>query len=151
MPNSNDSDPVVAELERLTALGRERMIAADPALVGMRPAELDWLTHVERAEHTRLILLLPRSGEIQQAARERVARKRAERVRAMSRDFNEQPPDGDAFDHVFAGVTSDAIDELINFVDPNANATLEGFEDDPHFETTRALIRASDELKARGR
>lgn len=163
------------------------MDVADPGILRLRPAELDWLDSDELAKYSNLILQLPRSGEIQQAARARVAIKRAERLRLMSSTtcpICNRPTGGmmsdastichdqggifcqiaksnydrgaETFDRVFAGVTSEAMDELLAFIDPNGvNETVNGDDlvtvDDPHLEIFRAFVRAHDELKARGR
>lgn len=59
------------------------MAGADRAMRALRPAELDWLTADELAEHARLVTLLPRAGDEQRAARARVAEKRALRLAAQ--------------------------------------------------------------------
>lgn len=154
---------VVEAIDALIAIARSRMDVADPGILRLRPAELDWLDSDELAKYSNLILQLPRSGEIQQTARARVAIKRAERLRLMSstesREHDERIRElhrEDTFDRVFAGVTSEAMDELLAFIDPNGmNGTVNGDDlgdvDDPHLEIFRAFVRAHDELKARGR
>ncbi len=58
------------------------MKGADPSIVGLRPAPADWMTEDERRELERLWTELPTFGEEREAARQRVARKRAERMKA---------------------------------------------------------------------
>jgi hypothetical protein len=73
---------VVVDLTRLVQAARARMEGADPSIVGLRPAPADWMTENERRELERLWTELPTFGEEREAARKRVASKRAERVKA---------------------------------------------------------------------
>jgi hypothetical protein len=73
-----------AEIDRVLAPARLRMRSAAPASLMLYPTEHDWMNDTERAALAKLVLELPRSGEIARAARERVARKRAERLEAMN-------------------------------------------------------------------
>ncbi len=75
---------VQAEIDRILALGaRLRAEARDPAIRGMRPAGIDWLSseEINRVEEFRALLPHETLKEIQ----DRVARKRAERVSAAQR------------------------------------------------------------------
>jgi len=80
-----------AEIDRVLEPARERMRTASPGTLALYPTEHDWTTDAERAEIARLVLTLPRSGEIARAARERVRRKRAERIEAMSKSKGKSP------------------------------------------------------------
>jgi hypothetical protein len=80
-----------AEIDRVLESARARMRTASPGTLALYPTEHDWTTDAERAEIARLVLTLPRSGEIACAARERVQRKRTERIEAMSKSKNKSP------------------------------------------------------------
>jgi hypothetical protein len=74
---------IVERMDAIIESIRKRMLVADRAMLGLRPAEMDWATSDELRELERLRLELPRSGQVQAEARERVAAKRAARVAAM--------------------------------------------------------------------
>lgn len=80
-----------AEIDRVLEPARARMRSASPGSLALYPTEHDWTTDAERAEIARLVLTLPRSGEIARAARERVQRKRAERIEAMAKSKGKSP------------------------------------------------------------
>lgn len=80
-----------AEIDRVLEPARARMRSASPGTLALYPTEHDWTTDAERAEIARLVLTLPRSGEIARAARERVQRKRAERIEAMAKSKGKCP------------------------------------------------------------
>lgn len=80
-----------AEIDRVLEPARARMREASPGTLALYPTEHDWTADAERAEVARLVLTLPRSGEIARAARERVQRKRAERIEAMAKSKGKSP------------------------------------------------------------
>lgn len=82
---------VSAEIDRVLEAVSARMRAAAPASLTLYPTEYDWMTQPERDTIAKLVLELPRSGEIMRAARERVAIKRAERLEAMAKRKGAKP------------------------------------------------------------
>lgn len=78
MAHNQDTDEqtVIERMDAILEGIQTRMQAADPALRGLRPAEMDWATPDEMHELERLRLELPRFGQVQAEARERVKAKR---------------------------------------------------------------------------
>ena len=70
-------------LEELTQVARERMCAATEDMIGLRPAECDWMTEEEHARMQALQLEYISVAETTEEIRARVARKRAARREAM--------------------------------------------------------------------
>jgi hypothetical protein len=70
---------ILREIDCLTEKARQRMSKADPSALSLHPAEMDWMTFEELKRLEELKRALPSFGEQRAAARERIARKRAER------------------------------------------------------------------------
>lgn len=75
---------VIRDLDALSTKAEKRKNdATDESIRRLRPAASDWFTPEEFDEYNRLQAELPRSWQVQQEAKARVEKKRAERVAAM--------------------------------------------------------------------
>jgi len=87
------SADALAEIERISALGRERMAAADPSIRGLHPAAVDWLDDAEREAFQQAKDSLPKHWERRRSAVERlIAKGRPVTVQAIEDTGATVPP-----------------------------------------------------------